>query len=273
MQIPTKVRTSSVALSMLVFLTFPGHFFPQQPQPALDNILQRLEDNLNRYDTGVPGFFCDEQAVSQVIPGRRDENTVTDSVFRLKRVLHPDHTTLDESREVKTVNGQPATSQDIGGPSLLSGVFEGALAIVSINQRSCMNYKLERFKRNSPDAPYIIRFASALTPRNSAGCLLQEDGKGRAFIDPAAMEITRIELTTPRHTILPGSPYDPPVVGEWVISVDYAPVLLGGQTFWMPSTISSRSTSGSGTFHATVWSFKASYRNFHKLEVTSRIVP
>jgi len=41
----------------------------------------------------------------------------------------------------------------------------------------------------------------------------------------------------------------------------------------MPSTIASRTTSGSGTFHAIVWSYRASYRNYHKLEVTSRILP
>jgi hypothetical protein len=47
----------------------------------------------------------------------------------------------------------------------------------------------------------------------------------------------------------------------------------GGEIFWMPSTIASRTTSGSGTFHAIVWSYRASYRNYHKLEVTSRILP
>jgi hypothetical protein len=242
--------------------------------PTLDEILQRLEMNLNRYDTGVPSFFCDEQVVSQVIPGLRNQNTVTDSVFRLKRVLNPDRTTtLDESREIKTVNDQPATSHDLDGPSILNGAFEGGLAVVSLDQRACMNYTLQRINRNRPTAPYIVRFASVLTPENSANCLLQEDGKGRVFIDPATMQITRMELTTPHHTIAPGGPYTSPIVGERVLTVDYAPVVLGGETFWMPATITSRDTSGSGTFHAIVWSFRATYRNYHKLEVTSRIVP
>jgi len=244
------------------------------PPPTLEDILQRLENNLNRYDTGVPSFFCDEHLVSQVVPGLRNQNTVTDSVFRLKRVPNPDHTTtLDESREIKTVNDQPATSQDIDGPSILNGAFEGGLAIVSLNQRACMNYTLQRINRNRPTAPYIVRFASVLTSQNRANCLLQEDGKGRVFIDPATMQITRMELTTPHHTIIPGSSYTSPVVGERVLAVDYAPVLLGGETFWMPATITSHATSGAGTFHAIVWSFQASYRNYHKLEVTSRILP
>jgi hypothetical protein len=63
------------------------------------------------------------------------------------------------------------------------------------------------------------------------------------------------------------------MVGEWVLSVDYAPVVLDGRSFWMPATIASRTTSGRGSFHAIVWTFRASYSNFHKLEVTSRILP
>jgi hypothetical protein len=38
----------------------------------------------------------------------------------------------------------------------------------------------------------------------------------------------------------------------------------------MPSTIESRMTGGSVV---TAWSYEAGYRNFHKLDVTSRIVP
>jgi hypothetical protein len=41
----------------------------------------------------------------------------------------------------------------------------------------------------------------------------------------------------------------------------------------MPSAITMRATSGLGTFHPIVWSFQATYRNYHKLEVTSRILP
>jgi hypothetical protein len=262
-------------LPQLAVLAFAIPLHGQQTKaPALDDILRQLETNLDQYDSRVPSFFCDEHVVSQVTPGMRNQNTVTDSVFRLKRVIGPDHTpVLDESREVKTVNGQPAKSQDIAGPSILSGIFEGGLAVVSMSQRTCMNYTLERLKSKEPAAPYVIRFASVITPQNSANCLLQEDGKGGVLVDPASLQIKRLELTTPHHTIIPGSAWASPIKGEWVLAVDYAPVMLGGQTFWMPTMITSRETSGSGTFHQIVWSFRATYRNFHKLEVTSRIVP
>jgi hypothetical protein len=267
-------RRAATVISLIAFLGFSSALGAQRAKkPILEEILQRLETNLNHYDTLVPSFFCDEHAISQVEPNQPHQDTITDSVFRLKRTPNPDHTTtLVESREIKNVNGKPATSQNMDGPTLLNGAFEGGLDIVSLDQTSCMNYTLQRINKNRPAEPYIIRFATVLTPQNSAGCLLQENSKGRAFIDPASMQITHLELTTPHHTIIPGNPHTSPVIGQRVLTVDYAPVQLGGNTFWMPSMITSRSTSGSGTFHATRWWFQATYRNYHKLEVRSRIL-
>ena len=73
--------------------------------------------------------------------------------------------------------------------------------------------------------------------------------------------------------IIPGSRFISPIIGKRVLSIDYAPVVLGGETFWMPSAITMRNVSGSGTFHMMVWSYRATYRNYHLLEVTSRILP
>jgi hypothetical protein len=276
-------KASSTAISLVALIGFSSALCAQQQAktPTLEEILQRLEANLNHYDAGVPSFFCDEHVVSErehsqrkMEHGQRNENIITDSVFRLKRTLNPDHTTtLVESREIKTVDGKPATSQDMDGPTMLRGWFEGGLAIVSPSQTTCMNYTLQRINKNHPADPYVVRFATVLTPQNSADCLLQEDSKGRVFIDPASMQVTHLELTTPHHTIIEGDSYRSPVVGKRDLTIDYAPVQLEGQTFWMPSTITLHATSGSGTFHMIVWSFRATYRNYHKLEVKSRILP
>jgi hypothetical protein len=267
-------RTSSTVISLVAFFGFSSVLCAQRASvPTLEEILERLEANLNHYDTSIPSLFCDEHVLSQVEPGLRNQDTITDSVFRLKRTPNPDHTTtLVESREIKNVNGKPATSQDMDGPTLLSGAFEGGLAVVSLNQTACMNYALQRINRKRPTEPYIVRFATVLTSQNTAKCLLQENSKGRVFIDPASMQITHLELTTPRHAINSGNSYGSPGVGKRELTVDYAPVVLG-ETFWMPSTITMSITSGSGTFHSIVWSFLATYRNYHKLEVKSRILP
>jgi hypothetical protein len=273
-------RRSSPAISLLVlpgfvFLVFSSALCAQQAKtPTLDEILKRLDANLNYYDNRLPSLFCDEHLVSKVLPGPSNGDTVTDSVFRLKRTASADHTTvLVESRDIKSVNGKPTESQDMKGPTLLNGAFEGGLDVVSLDQKSCMKYELERINVNRPTQPYVIRFSTVLTRDNSAECLLQEKSKGRVLIDPASMQILHLELTTPHHVIIPANAYLPPVVGERVIAVDFAPVALGGETFWLPSSINSRDTGDANTFHRTTWTFRASYRNYHRLEVTSRILP
>jgi hypothetical protein len=266
----------STTISLVVLIGFSSALCAQQTKtPTLEEILQRLEGNLNHYDAGVPSFFCDEHVVSEMDHGRRKEDdTTTDSVFRLKRTPQPDHTTtLVESREIKTVDGKPATSQKIDGPTMLRGWFEGGLALVSPSQTACMNYTLQGIRKNRPTDPYVVRFATVLTSQNTADCLLQENSKGRVFIDPRSMQVTHLELSTPHHTIIEGDSYRSAIVGKRDLSIDYAPVQLDGQTFWMPSTITLRATSAAGTFHVTVWSFRATYRNYHKLEVKSRILP
>lgn len=273
---PTASRTPSALLSAVVFLLFSSALCAQEATtPTLGEILDRLEANLNHFDAGVPNLYCDEHIVaSQVQPDVGDQNTVIDSVFRLKRALGPDHRDrLVESREIQTVDGERPASQNMDLPALISGAFEGGLDVVSRDQSVCMSYELQRLHRDQAMGPYVIRFSTLLTPRNSARCLLKENGKGRAFIDPASLQVAHLEIVTPRHVIIQGSSFRSAIIGKRTLAIDYAPVLLGGETFWMPSTIDMRDVSGAGTFHMTAWSYRATYRNYHLLEVTSRILP
>jgi hypothetical protein len=238
--------------------------------PTLGEVLQKLEANLNRYDAGVPSLFCDEHVVSsRTVPHERDDRSATDSVFRLKRTPQADGTTaLVESREIKRVNGKAPTSEAVPVPTLLTGIFEGGLAVVSVGQTSCMNYKLERRKR---PGEIVVSFATLLTPSNTADCFLQEKSKGRVVVDAASMQVKRLEIDTPKHVIDEGDEYSEAEVRRRQLTVDYAPVLLGSETFWMPSAIGMRTSSGS-SFDVTVWSFQATYRNYHRLEVKSRVL-
>ena len=275
---PARPRHLALALLVIALVTRPAVPAQQTSPLTLDDILQRLEDNLLHYDSTVPSLYCAEHVVSSMVGNFRSQNAITDSTFRLKRVLNPDQTTnLNESREIKAIDGHPAEAEALVGPAIVSGAFSGGLATVSISQKPCMRYRLRPAKSNRPGTPYIVEFESLFNQTHPADCLLQEDGHGRVFIDPTTMQIKRMELTAPRHTMYPGGKSDngsiiQPVVGEWILAVDYSPVLLGGKTFWLPTTITSRATSGNGGPGATIWSFDAKYTNYHKLEVTSRIL-
>ena len=267
-----RFRRSAAAIWIVAVVGFSSALGAQKAKtPTLDEILQRLEGNLNHYDKSLPSLFCNEYVVSQVKSGGTERETVTDSVFRLKRAENPDHTaSLVESREIKTVDGKPADSVPMRRlPSQVNGVFEGAFAVVSLGEKRCMRYSLEPAHGNGADEPYVVDFATALTRENNAECLLHEKSKGRVFLDPASMQITHFEMTTPHHLIIPGDQGGWPVVGKWVLTVEYAPVVLGGDTFWLPSMITSQENS----IERIRWSFRANYSDYHRLEVTSRILP
>src|SRR5215469_2997830 len=131
-------RRTSAAVSLVALLGVSSVVSAQKVEaPSLDEILQRLEANLNHYDKSLPSLFCNEHVVSSMKPGVGERATVTDSIFRLKRVENSDHTTsLAESREIQKVNGQPSSEQPLKGfPSMVVGVFEGGLAVVSLSQK------------------------------------------------------------------------------------------------------------------------------------------
>jgi len=264
--------------------------------PTMHGIMQRLQENLEQYNALVPSFFCDEHVVSKKSPDRLLESRVTDSTFRLKRVANPDpdgKPILEESREVKRVNGQPANGESLGGPTTVRGAFSGGLALVSLSQEACMSYKLLPIKRNHPKDATIVQFASVPASERPDDCLMQEDISGRVLIDPDTMQIKRMEFHAPHHLIVPAGRTSAggvisQVVGVWDLTIDYTPVLLGGKSFWLPATIKVKmSGSPDGILNTngvvngssnldpfqTDWSLFADYSNYHRLEVTSRILP
>lgn len=255
---------------------------------TLDDILIRLNENLKYYDTQVPSLFCDEHAVSKMTiapqttgskkkapPAPQTQTTVTESTFRLKRVPTSETAiSLVESRDIKSLNGQPAQGQEISGPALLSGAFSSAMAIASEQQAACVHMSLEPIQPDKPTAPYIIDFTTAPKAERPDICVLKDDGSGRIYVDSDSMQISRIEFTAPHHALTTqvemsyGRPVRPPT-GIWNISIDYTGVTLGKTVFWLPSAVTDIL---SGGVIPTVWTFQAQYTNFHKLEVESHVV-
>jgi hypothetical protein len=261
----------------------------QSVSMTLDDILIRLDGNLQSFDTQVPSLFCHEHSVSKMTvapqpnsgskkkapPAPQTQTTVTESTFRLKRVPTSETAvSLVESRDIKTVDGEPAQSQQITGPALLSGAFSSATAIASQRLAACVHMTLQPIQPDKPTAPYVIEFTTAPKAERPQNCILQDDGSGRIYVDSDSMQITRIEFTAPHHP-LSGSvemSYGRPVrapTGIWNVTIDYASVAFGRNVFWLPSAVTGVLSGGTVP---TIWSFEAHYNNFHKLEVESHVV-
>jgi hypothetical protein len=256
--------------------------------PATGELLVRVWANFEGYLSSIPNFFADEHVVSSVTtayssPAKNSIrvsdtastlDTTIDSIFRLKR-FSADGKTADliESREIKAVDHQPASKdQRLIGPAILTGAFSYAPNVLAPQFKECYDYRLLS-KRHNPEVAVLFLHADVLVLEYAlrsplpAGvqCPVREQTRGRAFIDPASMQIVRLEQQRPRHEEGSG----PTVTWSW--SIDYARVMLDGNRYWLPKTISSKASSlDGGRFK---WSFLATYGNYHLMTVTSTILP
>lgn len=234
------------------------------PTPSLQEILIRLQENYWDYLATVPDFFADEHVVSSLKQeGSRDVKTTTDSVFRLQRVSAVgEAATFNESREVKLVNKKPAKGDQLSGPAIFAGGFSTANGMVSLEMSRCFDYTLEPPAEFNKAPALVIAYVLKrdLTPDDNCPT---EKQSGRAWFDPATLHPLRVESTVPSHKDNNGRR------DLWIWSVEYAPVTFDAKQFWMPRTITSNAEANdaSGT-----WLFSATYSNYHKLQVNSRII-
>lgn len=213
----------------------------------------------------VPNFFADEHVVSNLKQeGAREVKTTTDSIFRLVRSKEiGEAQTFSESREIKTVNKKAAKGEDIQGPAIFSGAFSTGVSIVSLEMSRCFDYTLEPTALLNKTAAIPIAFAIKPDMRGDDSCPGPEPQSGRSWIDPVSFHPLRIEMTIPNHVDNNGRRV------LWTWSVDYAPVVFDSKQFWMPKTITSSAEANDAS---GIWSFIATYSNYHKLTVNSRIL-
>jgi hypothetical protein len=233
----------------------------QQPTPALDQLLSRVEANTEQYKATVPSFLCDEHITSQELrDGKLKHETTIDALFRVTRSGE----TLEESREVKTINGEPSSTKKLNMPISFSGGFSGALAkFLSAERRQCFDYHPDPSAPASPGTEAFTFSAREATAKQPACSTIQPGTTGRFVVDSATMQVVHIERTV-------SNPIgrDQSVLGT--AAVDFAPVNLNGKSFWLPSTVTAFTTE---TPKTSAFRFTAKYSNYHRFAASSTILP
>jgi hypothetical protein len=236
----------------------------QQSNATLDQILARVEANTEQYKTSVPSFLCDEHIISQEIhDGKLRHETTVDALFRVTRSTSQTGL-LNESREVKAIDGKLSGNNKINMPISFSGGFSGALAkFLSADHHQCFDY--------GPDPAAVVPAGTAaftFTSREAAAkdpncASIQPGTTGKFIIDSATVQVTHIERTLPYPI---GK--DHGVLGT--ASVDFAPVTLNGKSFWLPFTVTAFT---SETPKTNAFRFTAHYSNYHRFAASSTILP
>jgi len=237
-----------------------------QAQTSLnfDQVLAQIEANTRRYTATVPSFFCNEHIVSEEIhAGKIKRETTVDAVFSVKRSASQPNV-LEESREVKLIDGKPAVGKKMNMPLTFSGGFSGALAkFLSSDHRACFDYTADA-SGLMPQGTAGFTFVARTTAGREPDCAsIQPGTTGKFTVDTASMQVTHIERTAPTAV---GN--DKTVLGT--AAVDYALVTLNDKSFWLPTTITAFTTDSS---KAESLHFTAHYSDYHRFAATATILP
>ncbi len=281
-----------LACTLLLSLLPPCASAQQQPLPTLKQVLAGIDRNYAAYLRNLPNLYADEQLFSTVTFAHPTVGTLVtqqqqqqrpdvyginqhvtyDSIYRLRRNNQHDDRVLEETRQVVSVDHQPARPElqiDVPflviDPQYAPNVFAAAWG-------QCFDFKLLPSRLWQGKTVWVVSFTSARRTGLQMRCPIHEPISGRAFIEPGSMQFIRFEETRPRHTpdqrTLLNTNISRESYGLWKWSVDYTTVTLEGRDFRLPKAITS-------TFemlpHVT-WSSQSSFTHYQLADVHSKIL-
>jgi len=244
-----------------------------QPVPKLDQVLPRIQQHVQEFESSLPDFICDEKITSrELMAGKTVHETDIDSTFRgtqnKDKKLNGKYEPFTEWRDIQTIDGRPAPKgQQLTGPFLFGGGFSSILVeIFSAENSQYFNYKVIGPDKVDEKAAVLIKFETkkdqqALLHRELFGTQYVVKGSGKAWIDPASMNVLRLEIQF----------LDPPMPeGVLSLAVDYAPVVIQEKTFWMPKTVTAEQTIPNPKVPVG-GQYVAEYSNYQEFKVSVRI--
>src|SRR5215471_12065883 len=116
-----------------------------QAVSKLEQILLRLQDHVQEFETSLPDFICDETITSrELMGGKIIHETVIESSFRGVQHKDKEGWPFTETREIQTIDGRPAAKgQQLTGPFFFGGGFSSILVEIFARENSqYFNYKL-----------------------------------------------------------------------------------------------------------------------------------
>lgn len=242
---------------------------PSGPQPeSPDDLLREVRANVATYMATLPDLFCDERFTSKRFSdGHQTASNTTVSTFRVLHGEGPRQSGKSlESRVVREIDGAAAHGDHIKGAYTLMGGFDAALLVLRADAAHCFDFReaTSAAAATASDPSQLhIEFAGR-TPL-PAGCPAPDLGRtGEITLDAGSKQVLQIRQT------LPHPPGGGDKWGPLVWTVTFGPVSLADRTFYTPASVRSELfRKGTSEYLQSI----AEYSNYHKLEVSSRIVP
>jgi hypothetical protein len=228
------------------------------PQPVTD-VVAAVSKNVEEFWKLLPDFICNEKITSTTYSsGKIRDQKVVESIFLSDRKT-------GSHREINSIDGKPA-KKNAKLPGLPVNMSTGfGFIIQSTFTPSILQYHDYEFSpKPDTDGRIVVQFE---TKKDQQKIKWDLDGKvliardaGTAWIDPASMQVSRIERS---FLNLPGR------LSRMTLTSEYHAVTFGKNSFWLPqylrTDLTERDPSKTGIF-------LAEYSNCRKFgaEVTIR---
>lgn len=241
-----------LALAVLLLPAVAGG----QHIPPLDVLLDRLYAYSRQYQAALPSLTCDEEITSQDV-GKRGKVTREVKVQTTLREIRTEdpYDPFQETREYKTVNGRPLR-RPFRLPFFVQGGFANLVGFRRWEQKECFDYVVTPLEggRN-------VRLEMTLkTPPANPSCARLPSGFHRIVIaEPDTGRILHSERTIAPEVAAKSTEV-------YFGGIDYAPQMLGEQTFWLPSRFYAHDAENAGRMFAT-------YSNYHRYSGELKILP
>jgi hypothetical protein len=233
----------------------------QAPAPDIEQVLHVLQQHVERLETSVPDFLCQEQITSEMFHNNKlKKQTRAQSVLTTTRSTKEGRGIFTESRAEMKINGKPTRKNQIDGPFVWKGgPAYGDLHYLfnSSHGAECRTYRMAGSTQlNGKSALLLETHAnqSQLCPD------LPLDSSDRVWLDPSSLNVIRIESHDPPATPIPGA--------VLTLTVDYAPVVFDGAQYWLPSHFISRLDFPGTPQHLQ---YEAFFSDYHKYGAQSVI--
>jgi hypothetical protein len=259
MFISPRIITAATIIGILTLL--PQTTFARQT-PDLESLLSQLRTKAAEYRASIPSFFCDERVTSQELDSGKIKREIRIvSVFRILSPGPDDKGDPTESRQTKLLNEKPLTKEKkINPPYWFRGGFQSVgIPIPSLDD--CYIYHLSTDIDNS--AMLLLTISAKPPAELNKNCRGVQGGTTTMRVDSSSMQIVHIEHV---KTFLENKN-----ASSTAFTVDLSPVVLGEKIFWMPATVKSEIVFSRDQH--TTGHFEAVYSNYHKLSVTSTVLP
>jgi len=234
-----------------------GLFFQVPPSAFADELLNRVVENVRSYDQTLPSITAEEAISSEMRHGVYTSRAEAKAVMRVFKA--GDDQYLKEVRTFSTVNGKivPQGARPPEMPFVMQGSFSG-FADLFFSQKNFPCYVMTRLSGAAADG--TVSYSISINPQAEAHCNMKGlTLTGLVRIDPQTAHIVHMERSMP---------VPPAGSSHWVSleKIDYAPAMIGDQTFWLPTVLTAEYDKGKGHFSAR-------YSSYHRFTASVTVVP